>query len=455
MLVFVEKILRVQPNVKKLYLLLRAADGTSASLRFQNEVIGKDLFRVAKEKWGVNLNSIIAKKIGIVPGDVRYEDLGIKDSYLREEMINELDIVLNFAATTNFDERYDIAFGTNTIGANNVLCFAKNCIKLKGHMFSAYVCGDSSGLISENPYFLGQTLNGVSKLDIEEEKKLIDEKINELQAEGAPETIIKRSMKDMGIERAKTFGWPNTYVFTKAMGEMLVGHLKENVPVVIIRPTMVTATCKEPFPGWIEGARTVDALTLAYGKGKLTFFVVDLSAVVDVIPGDMVVNAIIVAMVAHANQPCIDIIYHVGSSVRNPMRYSNFKDFLARYFTTKPWIGKKGKPVKVVKFNLCFIRFNTSHTQVLKLANTIFCQRFQGAYSNLNRRIKLVVRIVELYQPYLFFHGIFDNSNLDKLRIAAEKNCVEMDIFFIDPKFIHWDDYFLNTHFPGVVEYVF
>ncbi|KAJ9177950.1 hypothetical protein P3X46_009873 [Hevea brasiliensis] len=465
--IFVEKILRVQPNVKKLYLLLRAADGTSASLRFQNEVIGKDLFRVAKEKWGVNLNSIIAKKIGIVPGDVRYEDLGIKDSYLREEMINELDIVLNFAATTNFDERYDISFGTNTIGAKNVLCFAKNCIKLKllVHISTAYVCGDNSGLISENPYFLGQTLNGVSKLDIEEEKKLIDEKINELQAEGAPETIIKRSMKDMGIERAKTFGWPNTYVFTKAMGEMLVGHLKENVPVVIIRPTMVTATCKEPFPGWIEGARTVDALTLAYGKGKLTFFVVDLSAVVDVIPGDMVVNAIIVAMVAHANQPCIDIIYHVGSSVRNPMRYSNFKDFLARYFTTKPWIGKKGKPVKVVSKTTIFESIAEFHRfirirylpllKVLKLANTIFCQRFQGTYSNLNRRIKLVLRIVELYQPYLFFHGIFDNSNLDKLRIAAEKNCVEMDIFFIDPKFIHWDDYFLKTHFPGVVEYVF
>ncbi|KAG8655122.1 hypothetical protein MANES_04G005501v8 [Manihot esculenta] len=36
---FVEKILRVQPNVKKLYLLLRAADATSASYRFHNEVI--------------------------------------------------------------------------------------------------------------------------------------------------------------------------------------------------------------------------------------------------------------------------------------------------------------------------------------------------------------------------------------------------------------------------------
>lgn len=36
--VFVEKVLRVQPNVKKLYLLVRAEDDKSAKLRFQNEV---------------------------------------------------------------------------------------------------------------------------------------------------------------------------------------------------------------------------------------------------------------------------------------------------------------------------------------------------------------------------------------------------------------------------------
>lgn len=36
--VFVEKILRVQPNVKKLYLLLRAADTEAALQRFNTEV---------------------------------------------------------------------------------------------------------------------------------------------------------------------------------------------------------------------------------------------------------------------------------------------------------------------------------------------------------------------------------------------------------------------------------
>jgi len=39
------------------------------------------------------------------------------------------------------------------------------------------------------------------------------------------------------------------------MGEMLVGQLKGNLSVVIIRPTIVTSTFKEPFPGWTEGVR--------------------------------------------------------------------------------------------------------------------------------------------------------------------------------------------------------
>lgn len=66
------------------------------------------------------------------------------------------------------------------------------------------------------------------------------------------------------------------------------------------------------------------------------------------IPADMVVNAIIVAMMAHANQPS-DIIYHVGSSVRNPIKYHKLRDYITTYFSIKPMINKDGKPVKVGK----------------------------------------------------------------------------------------------------------
>ncbi|KAE9461346.1 hypothetical protein C3L33_06748, partial [Rhododendron williamsianum] len=124
---FVEKILRVQPNVKRLYLLLRAEDAKSASQRFHNE----DLFRVLKEKLGENLNPFISEKVTLVPGDITFENLGVNDPNLVEEMWKEVDIVVNLAATTNFDERYDVALHLNTFGAMNVLNFAKKCANIQ------------------------------------------------------------------------------------------------------------------------------------------------------------------------------------------------------------------------------------------------------------------------------------------------------------------------------------
>ena len=61
--------------------------------------------------------------------------------------------------------------------------------------------------------------------------------------------------------RVNLYGWPNTYVFTKAMEEMLVVNQKDTVPLIIIRPTMITGTNKDPFSGWIEGVRYVIVIT--------------------------------------------------------------------------------------------------------------------------------------------------------------------------------------------------
>lgn len=57
------------------------------------------------------------------------------------------------------------------------------------------------------------------------------------------------------ICRARTYGWQDTYVFTKAMGEMMINKMRGDVPVVIIRPSVIESTFKEPFPGWMEGNR--------------------------------------------------------------------------------------------------------------------------------------------------------------------------------------------------------
>ncbi|MBA0790578.1 hypothetical protein Gohar_015217 [Gossypium harknessii] len=340
---------------------------------------------------------------------------------------------------------------------------------------------------------MGETLNGVTGLDVNIEKQVVEDQLHLLRLQGASDKDITIAMKDLGIQRARLYGWPNTYVFTKAMGEMMVGELKDIIPAVIIRPTIITSTYKEPFPGWVEGIRTIDSLAVGYAKGKLTFFLGDLEAIVDVIPADMVVNAIIVAMIAEARHQQPQTIYQVGSSIRNPLRYSNLQDYGFRYFSKNPWINKDGKPVivskvtvmnsmdsfqrymafryllllKVPLYNLSFqppfngvppystkLSFHLC-LQGLELANAAFCHFFQGVYSNLNRKINWVMRLVDIYRPYLFFNATFDDLNTEKLRMTARTSLVENDMFYFDPKSIDWEDYFMNIHIPGIVKYIF
>jgi fatty acyl-CoA reductase len=63
------------------------------------------------------------------------------------------------------------------------------------------VCGERGGLILEDPHRFGVSINGVSGLDIDMEKKLVEQKLNKLQAEGATEKDIEVVMKDLGMKR--------------------------------------------------------------------------------------------------------------------------------------------------------------------------------------------------------------------------------------------------------------
>ncbi|KAJ6744718.1 FATTY ACYL-COA REDUCTASE [Salix purpurea] len=467
--IFVEKILRVQPEVKKLYLLLRAVDTKSAEERLQNEVIGKALFDVLREQHGASFLSFISEKVSPVPGDISCVDLGIKDSLLKEQMWNEVDTVINFAATTNFDERYDVALGINTTGALHLLNFVKKCnhVKVLVHLSTAYVCGEDGGLIKEKPFRLGTAKKSTKVTDIGMEKKLVEEKLRNLHSEHAEKSAVTTYMKDYGIKRARMHGWPNTYVFTKAMGEMLlVHHSRDTVPLVILRPTMVTSTYQEPFPGWIEGVRTIDGVAVSYAKGKLKAFPCNPKLTVDVIPADMVINALIMAMVEYANRSTpSEIIYHVGSSLRNPFKFSNFQELIHRYFVQNPLIDKDGKPIKVGKLTAfssmasfriyMAIRYSLALKAFHLAINTVlFHKSYKDKYIALETKLKRGMRLAELYEPYVFFKGIFDDANSEKLQIAATKTCREAHAFNFDPTSINWEAYMMDAHFPGLVKHV-
>ncbi|XP_075073600.1 fatty acyl-CoA reductase 3 isoform X1 [Nicotiana tabacum] len=463
--VLIEKILRVQPNVKKLYLLIRAPDSNLAKERFNNEVIKTDLFGVLRKKLGANLQALIEDRVFLVAGDIACDNLGI-NSELKNEMFKEIDIIVNSAAATRFDERYDTAIRTNTLGALNILKFSKQCSKLNMllHISTAYVCGENDGLILEKPLHYGETLNGGSQLDIEVEQKVVEETLNDLKARNAAEKEVTLAMRALGIERAKIHGWPNTYTFTKAMGEMLLGHLKEDLQLIILRPTVILSTYKEPFPGWIEGMRTTDTFIVGYGKGKQNVIMGDKESIIDVIPADMVVNSIIAAMVAHRNcSSHSTTVYHISSSRRNQLNIGDTIQFSVDYFKKNRWIDERGKPVKLKKVRTLdsmasLHKYMTIYykplLKILEWANLILCQLFQKLHTDLERRNNLVIRLAELYKPYVFFKGVFDDTNAEMLLMVTKESNAD-DTFNFDPTTIQWEKYFKEIHIPGLVKYIF
>lgn len=38
----------------------------------------------------------------------------------------------------------------------------------------------------------------------------------------------------------------------------MIDNLRGDVPVVVIRPSVIESTHREPFPGWMEGSRYMD-----------------------------------------------------------------------------------------------------------------------------------------------------------------------------------------------------
>nr|GMD61563.1 alcohol-forming fatty acyl-CoA reductase-like [Ipomoea batatas]GMD71326.1 alcohol-forming fatty acyl-CoA reductase-like [Ipomoea batatas]GMD73859.1 alcohol-forming fatty acyl-CoA reductase-like [Ipomoea batatas]GME17404.1 alcohol-forming fatty acyl-CoA reductase-like [Ipomoea batatas] len=374
--------------------------------------MAKDLFRVVKEKYGEKLNSIISEKVSVVAGDVTCENMGVKDSHLLDQMHREVELVVNLAAITDFYERYDVAIGINTMGPTHLLDFAKKCQKLKVflHVSTAYVSGERDGLIQETPIQMGETLNGRCGLDIDRENEIIEETLKNLIVENASDESITLAMKELGIQR------------------------------------------------------TIDSLALGYAKGRITCFLGDPKTITDVIPADMVVNAMIVSMVAHADERGSESIYHVGSSLSNPVEFSWLQDYALHYFTKHPWIAKNGKPVVVGKVTVLstmdsFHRYMAIRYLLplkgLEILNTICCKYFQRRCDEMNRKIKFVMKLVDLYGPYLFFKGIYDDMNTEKLRRAAKEGGIETELFYFDPKAISWEDYFMKAHLPGLMKHVF
>ena len=93
-----------------------------------------------------------------------------------------------------------------------------------------------------------------------------------------------------------------------------------------------------------------EPIIVSYARGLLREFPGVPEGVVDVIPVDMVVAAII-AVAAAGPDPAGPTVYHVASSVRNPLRYGELVDLVRSWFTEHPLYDSDGQPIMVPEWS--------------------------------------------------------------------------------------------------------
>src|SRR5205085_2258293 len=133
-------------------------------------------------------------------------------------------------------------------------------------------------------------------------------------------------MVEAGRSRAASLGWPDAYAYTKALGERALLQNRGEIPVSIVRPSIIESSLQEPYPGWIRGFRMAEPVIISYARGLLKEFPGVPEGTVDVIPVDLVVAAIIDA--AAGGPPAEPAITQVASGSVNPLKYRHLVDMV-------------------------------------------------------------------------------------------------------------------------------
>lgn len=281
--VFLFKIMKEFPDFDVIYVLIRGKKVRkfngylSPQERIEKEVLTSFCFDPLREAMGADAFKALSSRIIALEGNITDDRLGLSENN-RQMLLKSVNFIVHMAATVNFDERLDIAVGTNTLGSLRVLALAKECQKLEGmvHVSTCYV-----------NYNL--------------KEKNVEERLYPLPFD--PELMCKtilalhvNELDKFTTQVLKKYDYPNSYTFTKSMGEHLISLYRDKCPVAIVRPSIVGCSCKEPFPGWVDALTAAGGLLLTTGLGVVREVLCRPDAVADVVPVDFVVNTIIKAL---------------------------------------------------------------------------------------------------------------------------------------------------------------
>ena len=486
----VERILRCVPEAE-VTVLVRPGRRADAAARLAREVIKNDCFDRLRSELGDDFSAVVAQRVRAVAGDVGRDGLGLDDA--GRAALAGADVVIHSAATVSFDAPLTQAIEINLLGPSRVAAAIADTAS-SAHLVAvstAYVASTHQGeakeeLLSENRFTLDvpweDEVQSARRLrdDLQAESRKPDrlreftkkargeigaagDHLIAARSEKLREEWVSSELVEAGTARAISLGWPDAYPFTKALGERaLVEQWQGKIPISVVRPSIIESALAEPRPGWIRGFRMAEPIIVSYARGLLAEFPGVPEGIIDVIPVDLVVAAIL-AVAAHGPEPGLPRVYQVASGVRNPLRYGRLVELATGFFQRNPLYDDRGQPINVPEWSFPgrgrvqrqLRRADTVMTFAEKLLTALPIRGRQAQLAALieDRHVmaKRALGYVELYGAYTETDARYRIDNLLELRQAGDAS--DDARFEFDPGVIDWDRYVLEIHLPSVLEH--
>jgi len=513
------------PGIGKMFVLVRPGAGSSSEDRFFQKVASSPTFDPIRDRWGDGTDAFLREKCAPLPGDVARPLLNFTEADF--EKIGKLDAIINCAGLVSFNPSLETALRINVLGPKHVLEVARKTGAAVIHISTCFVAGNRDGEVWEDEPLVGyfprkDRLDGTQTdtlrdddfsvdLEIADCQRIIDQvksraddraHVSEFRDKGAArlkdegrdaddertlKIAVQRERKmwvaekltDLGMERAQHWGWPNTYTYTKSLGDQVCAGAKD-VRACIVRPAIVESSLRYPFEGWNEGFTTSAPLAFLSIKGHRTYPAGD-KATLDIIPVDMVASGLIMATaatIAGENE----LVYQLGSSDVNPLYMKRAVELLGlhkrRYFTERRDNGEGNKLINLALSRMEPVavsreRFDKTSAPVwMSLAKkaTAFIDevtprwgapRLQGIAEHMKTRLDQVSSLAkqtndlfQLFMPFIYEREyVFRCDNIRAL--AARLTPHDRALLRWDPEDISWRHYWLDVHMRALEKWIF